>query len=76
MRNTFFKNVEVVAFDNPFVMDQETFEGNIRSRSYALTPQDADYEEFMAELRSVFDKYAQNGMVTEPQETQIYFGSF
>lgn len=74
LRNTFFKNVEVVAFDNPFAMDKETFEGNIRSRSYALAPQDSDYDAFMRELLEIFDKYAVNNIVTEPQETQIYLG--
>ena len=54
----------------------ETFEGNIRSRSYALTPQDEQYEEFMAELRTVFEQYSQKGSVTELQETQIYLGRF
>ncbi|MBO5924239.1 MAG: methyltransferase domain-containing protein, partial [Lentisphaeria bacterium] len=76
LRNTFFRSVEVVSFNNPFVMDKETFEGNIRSRSYALAPQDAGYGDFMAELRNVFNKYAENGTVTEPQATQIYLGSF
>ena len=76
LRNIFFRSVEVVAFDNPFVMDEEAFEGNIRSRSYALAPQDRDYADFMAELQDVFTEYAQNGLVTEPQETQIYLGSF
>ena len=76
LRNIFFRSVEAVAFDNPFVMDEEAFEGNIRSRSYALAPQDAGYGDFMAELRNVFNKYAENGTVTEPQETQIYLGSF
>ena len=76
LRNRFFKSVEVAAFDNPFVMDRETFAGNIRSRSYALTPQDKDYDAFMSELLEVFNKYAVDGKVTEPQETQIYFGSF
>ncbi|MBE6385567.1 MAG: class I SAM-dependent methyltransferase [Lentisphaerae bacterium] len=76
LRNSYFREVEVVSFANPFIMDLETFEGNIRSRSYALTPQDEQYEDFTAELRTVFEQYSQKGFVTEPQETQIYLGSF
>ena len=76
LRNSYFREVEVVSFANPFIMDLETFEGNIRSRSYALTPQDEQYEEFMAELRTVFEQYSQKGSVTEVQETQIYLGRF
>ena len=76
LRQKYFRKVEVATFDNPFTMDSTTFEGNTRSRSYALMPGDRDYPEFMAELRSVFEKYAVNGSVVEPQETQIYLGSF
>ena len=76
LRQKYFRKVEVAAFDNPFTMDSTTFEGNTRSRSYALMPGDRDYPEFMAELRSVFEKYAVSGSVVEPQENQIYLGSF
>ena len=76
LRHTYFREVEVVSFDNPFVMDLECFEGNMRSRSYALPPTDSDYEKFMSELKSVFDRFSENGIVTEPQQTQIYLGCF
>ena len=76
LRNRYFRKVEVVSFDNPFAMDIDTFEGNMRSRSYALTAGDEGYENFMAELRAEFNRFAENGIVTEPQETQIYLGSF
>ncbi|MBO5821659.1 MAG: methyltransferase domain-containing protein [Lentisphaeria bacterium] len=76
LRHEYFTQVEVVAFDNPFVMDMEIFEGNMRSRSYALTPNDSGYGDFIAELRTAFDRFAQNGIVIEPQETRIYFGRF
>ena len=76
LRYSYFKTVEFIAFDNPFVMDKLTFEGNIRSRSYALLPGDSRYEEFIAETRAVFDRFAVNGTVTELQETQIFLGSF
>ena len=76
LRNRYFRKVEVVSFDNPFAMDIDTFEGNMRSRSYALTAGDEGYENFMAELRAEFNRFAENGIVTEPQETQIYLGNF
>ena len=76
LRNEFFREVEVVSFDNPFRMNLHVFEGNMRSRSYALTLQDVDYNPFMAELQEVFETFASNGEVVEPQETQIYLGSF
>ena len=76
LRRRFFREVEVVSFPNPFKMDLQTFEGNIRSRSYALKQSDCEYDSFTAELRSVFERYAENGIVIEPQETQIYLGRF
>ena len=74
--NRYFRKVEFASFPNPFVMDQEMFEGNVRSRSYALPPEHSGYEKFMAELRLVFERYAVNGSVTENQMTQIYLGEF
>ena len=76
LRNEYFKSVEVVSFSNPFAMDLQTFEGNMRSRSYALAPDDCQYSDFTAELQAVFEKYAVNNIVTEPQETKIYLGKF
>ena len=76
LRYHYFSQVEIASFDNPFAMDQETFEGNMRSRSYALLPDHPDYPEFMAEQRAVFAKFATDGTVTEPQETQIFLGEF
>ena len=76
LRNSYFKKVEVVSFPNPFTMDLEIYLGNMRSRSYSLKPDDAEYENFMAELRLIFDRFSENGMITERQETQIYLGEF
>lgn len=72
----YFAEVETASFSNPFVMDQEIFEGNMRSRSYILPPDHPDYENLMAELRALFEKYAQNNVVTEPQKTEIFLGRF
>lgn len=76
LRNAYFQSVEVITFDNPFAMDLDAFEGNMRSRSYTPAPEDDMYAEFMKALREVFVQYAENGVVTEPMETQIYLGSF
>ena len=76
LRNVYFSEVEFISFSNPFVMDFCAFEGNMRSRSYSLLPQDDEYECFMAELKGVFERYSINNAVVEPQETQIYLGSF
>ena len=76
LRNSYFSKVEVVSFDNPFVMDLPAFLGNMRSRSYAPAPGDAGFDGFEAELRDVFDRFSRDGVVTEPQMTEIYLGRF
>ena len=75
LQQEFFRQVEITSFRNDFQMDLEIFEGNIRSRSYALMPGDKHYQEFIAEIRTVFQHHARNGIVIEPQETQIYLGT-
>ena len=76
LREVYFSEVEVASFDNPFVMDRAAFLGNMRSRSYALAPGDAGFARFEAELRKVFDRFSENGVVTERQLTEIYLGRF
>ena len=72
----YFHKVEVASFANPFAMDLEIFEGNMRSRSYSIGADHSDYPEFMTELRAVFEQFSSNGIVIEPQETQIFLGEF
>ena len=76
LRHTYFRQVEVVSFANPFTMDLAAFQGNIRSRSYALTPDNREYPAYMKELETLFHKFACDGKVTEQLETQIFLGSF
>ena len=76
MRFRYFKKVEKVEFDNPFVMDRTAFLGNMRSRSYTPVSGSGDFERFYEELDKVFQLYAQDGSVAENMKTEIFFGSF
>jgi ubiquinone/menaquinone biosynthesis C-methylase UbiE len=76
LRNTYFKTVQVIDFDNPFSMDYDSFIGNMNSRSYALLPDAPNYSAFVAELTELFKQYANNGVVVDSQKTTIYLGSF
>lgn len=76
LREVYFSQVEVASFDNPFVMDLTAFLGNMRSRSYALAPGDGGFAGFETELQKVFDRFSENGVVTEPQSTEIFLGRF
>lgn len=76
LRHSYFREVEVTSFPNPFVMDRRIFIGNMRSRSYALMPGDKNYGIFMKELNDVFNRFSRNGTVTDPLQTQIFLGRF
>ncbi len=76
LRSIYFKDVEFVEFDNPFAMDYDSFIGNIRSRSYAILPNEKHYDDFIKECGRVFNKYAVDGLVVENQKTTIYLGRF
>jgi ubiquinone/menaquinone biosynthesis C-methylase UbiE len=76
LRYIYFQKVEFLSFANPFEMTPEIFEGNMRSRSYMPAPGDDTFEACMEEPRSVFERFAVNGKVTEEVETQIFLGEF
>lgn len=76
LRHKYFRQVEVVSFANPFIMERTAFLGNMRSRSYALTPADREYPDYIRELEALFNEFSSNGKVTEQLETQIFLGSF
>ena len=76
LRFRYFKKVEKVEFDNPFVMDRTVFLGNMRSRSYTPVPGSGEFDRFYEELDRVFQLYAQDGSVAENMKTEIFFGSF
>ena len=74
LREVYFKDVEKAEFPNPFKMDQQIFAGNMRSRSYILSPEDKDHDVFWTALNEVFEKHSTNGTVTDFQQTTIYLG--
>ena len=75
LREVYLKNVEIVVFDNPFVMNEETFIANMSSRSYAPERSSGVYVEFTEKLHKVFHRHAVNGKVVEKLQTQIYLGN-
>ena len=61
-------------YQNELVFTRETFAGRCRSASYSLTPDDERYEEYMAAVDALFDKYSENGRITIPNSTFVYYG--
>lgn len=54
--------------------DWKGFQGRILSASYSLRPGDAKYPEMMHELKTIFDRYQQNGVVEFLYQTKLYYG--
>lgn len=76
LRYSYFREVEKVEFDNPFVMDMTAFMGNMRSRSYTPVSGSCNFDRFYAELNQVFQQYARDGSVVENLKTEIFLGRF
>jgi ubiquinone/menaquinone biosynthesis C-methylase UbiE len=72
----FFKgpyNTRVFSYTQQFNLEQLT--GRLLSSSYAPLPDDDSYRPMLEELRSIFDKYNENGVVAFEYETVLYWGN-
>lgn len=68
--------MRVQSFRNSQHFDWEGFKGRLLSTSYSLRPGDDGYEEMMRELKMIFDRYQQNGVVEFLYDTKLYYGQF
>ncbi|MBQ8171921.1 MAG: class I SAM-dependent methyltransferase [Oscillospiraceae bacterium] len=75
LRNEFFTELEYFSEMYHVPMTKEAFIGDILSRSYALSESDECFNNFMAELEAVFEKYQKGGLVTAEYKTTCYLGS-
>lgn len=64
-----------LTFDFPLYFDEQGFVGRNLSASYAPKPTDAAYHDYVAALRALFGKYAENGKVCMPNFTKCYIGN-
>lgn len=76
LRNEFFSSVDVFEIETPVLMTREMFIGDALSRSH--TPKDTDecFNEFVSDLRALFDKHHKYGKVTVSYTTRCYTGKF
>lgn len=81
MEDYFFKPAEAfldtyerAEFPNDLTLDKETFVFKSLSSSAAPTAEDERYAPFKVRLERIFDKYQENGMLTYPNKTVLYFG--
>lgn len=71
----FNKDYETVVFENDLIYDEEKFINRMLSSSYALKPDDSDYQKYIEELMNVFNKYSTDGILLLPNNTIAYLGN-
>jgi ubiquinone/menaquinone biosynthesis C-methylase UbiE len=71
---TFFRTYQKHVVYNEQVLDFEALKGRLLSSSYIPEPGHRDYKPMLEELKWVFGKYNQAGMVKLEYDTEIYFG--
>lgn len=67
---------ELNIFPNQQVFDFEGLKGRLSSSSYAPAPGDIGYEAMINDLRSLFNKYNNEGLITIHYDTKVYSGVF
>jgi len=61
-------------FESSQLQDFQGCQGRLLSASYAPQAGHPNYEPMLAELRSIFDAYQVNGMVSFEYDTKMYYG--
>lgn len=66
--------MKIQSFSNSQQFNWEGLKGRLLSTSYSLRPGDSRYEEMMHELKLIFDRHQQNGLVDFLYDTKLYYG--
>lgn len=70
----FYQTYEIYKFDNPIARNKEMFLQMALSSSYALRPEDAEYDNFVRELSEYFDRRNKNGYIISKNVSVLYVG--
>lgn len=70
----FYQTYEIYKFDNPIARNKEMFLQMVLSSSYALRPEDAEYDNFVRELSEYFDRRNKNGYIISKNVSVLYVG--
>lgn len=70
----FYQTYEIYKFDNPIARTKEMFLQMALSSSYALRPEDAEYDNFVRELSEYFDRRNKNGYIISKNVSVLYVG--
>lgn len=72
---TFFcSKPQLVSFYYEQPLQYEQLIGRIQSSSFSITEQDVRYEAFMNDIKALFSRYEQAGIVTMIYRTDVYWG--
>lgn len=74
IREFFFDSYEHISFDHPLILNRDKFISRSLSGSYSIKEGDRDYEEYIASVLKVFDKYSKDGIVTLGNRSEAYIG--
>lgn len=67
--------VSLKTFDNHQVFDFEGLKGRLLSSSYMPTEMDEGYDKMITELKELFQKYQQDGLIQINYDTRVYTSS-
>lgn len=70
----FYRQYEEKVFANPLQYNKKGFIGRSLSASYALKACDRNYDAYISELETLFDRYSVGGILTVPNRTRSYCG--
>jgi SAM-dependent methyltransferase len=75
---TFFEPgpVSLHVFPNRQWFDFEGLKGRLKSSSYAPEPEHPNYSPIMNGLKSIYDEFQQNGIISFEYDTTVYCGQF
>lgn len=65
---------QVARFDNVQMFQSEGVRGRLESSSYTPPPGHPNYESMLVELKEMFDRYQQDGMVAFEYDTRMFYG--
>lgn len=68
------QKVEIHYFSYEQQFDLEGFIGRLRSTSYALIPDQPDFNNMISDAVELFNRYQANGQVLFPYRTKLYLG--
>lgn len=74
IRSFFDDNYEYMTFDNPLHFDRDKFIKRSLSSSFSLQKGNVAFEDYVAELNALFDRFAVDGIAQVANQTVLYVG--